>query len=348
VDYGNPAADINPDDIASITVLKGASAGALYGSRAGNGVILITTKSGRGAKRGLGVSINSTTMFDKAWQFPDFQNEFGAGDLPGTEETISEASWGPRLNIGTSHVQWNSPLDANGDPIPTPWVAYPNRHKDFYETGRTLTNNVSVTGNNEQGNFRLSFTNMANKGIVPNTDLFRNTVNLAAGYKLNKKINVSTNLTYTKTNSNNRPTGNRGSVSEIVYRTTPNVNINELRNYWLPGREGLEQYSHLPGDADNPFFVAYEQTNSFYRNRLTGNIQINYDITPEFSIMARTGTDLYNEERENKRHFSSRRNPKGGYAVENVFFNERNSDFLLTYKKNISADWFVSISGGGN
>lgn len=348
VDYGNAAVDINPDDIESISVLKGASAAALYGTRAGNGVILITTKSGKGNRRGLGVDVNSTAMFDQPWQFPHFQNEFGAGDRPGTEETISGASWGPRLDIGTQHVQWDSPLDENGNPIPTDWVSYPDRVRDFYETGRTLTNNVSLTGRNDEGNFRLSYTNMNNKGIVPNTDLYRNTFNLNAGYNFTEKFKVNTSVTYTNTGSNNRPSGDRGSVNETVYTLTPNVDIEKLRNYWVPGREGIEQFSHRQGSADNPFLIAYEHINAFSRNRITGNIQASYQFTPSLSLMLRTGMDQYNEERESRRPFSSIRNQQGAYSISNLYFNERNSDFLLTYQKDVSSDWFVSVSAGGN
>ncbi|WP_119080494.1 SusC/RagA family TonB-linked outer membrane protein [Chitinophaga alhagiae] len=348
VDYGSTVSDINPDDIASVTVLKGASASALYGSRAINGVILITTKSGSGAKKGLGVSVNSSSMFDRAWLFPNFQNEFGAGDRAGSDETISPATWGPRIDIGTKHVQWDSPLDANGDPIPTDWVSYPDRHKDFYQTGVTLTNNIAITGNNKDGNFRLSYTNLMNEGVIPNTDLKRNTLNVAAGYNLSSKVRVSTNIGYTKNKSDNRPTFNRGSVGNIVYTTTPNVDIKKLRNYWVPGKEGLEQFTHLPGDMDNPYFVAYQFINAFDRDRLTGNVTVNIDITKDLSLMARTGLDMFSENRESKRPFGSIRNPTGAYAIETETFREQNTDFLLTYKKNLNPDWFISVSGGAN
>jgi TonB-linked SusC/RagA family outer membrane protein len=348
VDYGSPMSDINPDDVASVTVLKGASAAALYGSRAAFGVILITTKTGSKAKKGLGVSVNSTTMLDQAYFFPNFQNEFGSGDREGSDETISESSWGPRLNTGVKHVQWDSPLDANGNPIPTDWIAYPNRHKDFFRTGVTLTNNVAVTGNNDEGSFRLSYTNMNNEGIVPNTNLKRNTLSLAAGYKLHKDVRISTNINYTKNASDNRPAANRQSAANIIYTTTPNVDIKKLRNYWMPGMEGIQQFSHVPGKQDNPYLVAYEATNAFVRDRLSGNVQLNIDITKELSLMLRTGLDHYSEMRETKRPFSIKGNAEGGYGMENSIFNEMNSDFLLAYKKTVSDDWSFSLSAGGN
>ncbi|ALL06838.1 SusC/RagA family TonB-linked outer membrane protein [Pedobacter sp. PACM 27299] len=346
VDYGSPIADISPDDIETITVLKGASAAALYGSRAGSGVILITTKSGAANKKGLGISFNSSAQYDKAYLFPHFQTEFGAGDYTDDPAVSTSSAWGPRLNVGTKHLQWNSPLDANGKPIPTDWVSYPNNVKDFYETGSTYTNNLAITGKNESGNYRLSYTNLKNQGIVPNTDLSRNTLNLAATYVLHPKVKISTNFGYVNNKSDNRPSAYRESVTQMLYSMPPNMNINDLRNYWKPGRENLEQFS--PDDSDNPFFVAYQHTNGYDRNRITGNVQAVIDLTNDLSLMARTGLDMYNEQHETKRPFSSKRFKFGGYGVDNSFFKEQNTDFLLSYKKTLNEYWSFSLSAGGN
>lgn len=347
VDYGSPVADISPDDIESITILKGASAAALYGSRAGSGVVLITTKSGSSAKKGLGVSFNSNAMFDQAWMFPHFQNQFGAGEYTDDPAVSTTSAWGPRLDIGTKHLQWNSPLDAqSGKPIPTDWVSHPNNAKDFYNTGSTYTNNIAITGKNADGNYRLSYTNMVNKGIVPHTDLSRNTLNLAATYVLHPKVKISTNIGYVNNKSDNRPSAYRESVTQMVYSMPSNMNINDLKNYWKTGRENLEQFS--PDDSDNPYFVAYEHTNGYDRNRITGNVQAVFDITNDLSLMVRTGLDLYNEEHETKRPFSAKRFKFGGYGVDNSFFKEQNTDFLLSYKKTLNQDWSFGLSVGGN
>lgn len=348
VDYGNPIADINPDDVASISVLKGAAAAALYGSRAANGVILITSKSGAAQKKGIGVSVNSSLSFDEAWQFPKFQNIFGSGTREGTNDVISSASWGPRLDNGTKYVQWDSPLDENGKPIPTDWVSYPNRVKDFFRTGSTFMTNVAVSGANDQGDFRLSFTNMENEGIVPNTDLKRNNINLMAGYKLHPKLKVNTNISYTNNKSDNRPTFNRESAVNILYTMPANINVKKLRDYWMPSREGIQQNSPVPGGNDNPYFVVYENLNGYNRDRLTGNVQLNWEIDSHFSIMGRSGIDYYGETRESRSAFSSRRFPKGAYSMSNAFFKEQNTDFLATYKNNLNDDWFISISAGAN
>ncbi|AOM80708.1 SusC/RagA family TonB-linked outer membrane protein [Pedobacter steynii] len=346
VDYGSPVADISPDDIESISILKGASAAALYGSRAGSGVVLITTKSGSSSKKGLGISFNSNAMYDQAWLFPHFQNQFGAGEYTDDPASNTTSAWGPRLDAGTKHLQWNSPLDASGNPVPTDWVSHPDNAKDFYKTGATYTNNIAITGKNADGNYRLSYTNMSNKGIVPNTDLSRNTLNLAATYILHPKVKISTNVGYVNNKSDNRPSAYRESVTQMVYSMPSSMSIKDLRNYWKPGRENIEQFS--PDDSDNPYLVAYEHTNGFDRNRLTGNVQAVVDITKELSLMVRTGLDMYNEEHETKRPFSSKRFKFGGYGVDHSYFKEQNTDFLLSYKKTLNQDWSFGLSVGGN
>ncbi len=349
VDYGNPISDINPDDIASISVLKGAAAAALYGGRAGNGVILITTKSGASQKKGIGVSFNTSVAFDKAWQFPKFQNTFGSGSREGTDDVISDASWGPRLDNGSKYVQWDSPTDpVTGEKIPTDWVSYPNRVKDFFNTGHTIITNVAVNGANDKGDFRISYTNMENKGIVPNTDLSRNNINFTAGYKLHKNLKVSTNIAYAGNKSDNRPSVNRESVVNIVYTMPANIDVSKLKDYWMPGLEGIKQNSPVPGGNDNPYFVANEALNGFNRDRMTGNVQVVWDILPDLSLMGRTGLDYYNEDRESRQAYSARRYPQGAYLTAHSYFMEQNTDFLLSYKKDLTSDWFVSVSVGAN
>lgn len=346
IDYGSPIADINADDIASITVLKGASAAALYGSRAGSGVILITTKSGA-VKKGLGISFNSTAVFDQAYLFPHFQHEYGTGDWAGTTNTITGSSWGPRLDQGTKYPQWNSPLDGNGKPIATDWVSYPDRVKDFFNTGHTFTNNLAVSKSGDAGSFRLSYGNMMNHGIVPNTDIKKNSLNFSGDYNIKKWLRINTNIAYANNQSDNRPSAYSESVTSVIYKLAPNININDLRNYWVPGKEGLKQYNPITTD-DNPFLIAYEETNGFNRNRLTGHLQLFVDLLPNLTLMGRTGVDYYNSDQDERRPFSAKRNPTGAYLLQNDFFKEQNTDFLLTYKGKGSKQWAYSVSAGAN
>src|SRR5690606_18876385 len=205
VDFGNPISDLNPENIESISVLKGPSAAALYGSRAGNGVVLITTKSGKNAKK-LTVSVSSNTVFDMPYKYLDMHHKFASGYLPFTPDNnpypggvleIDETSVGgvgPELDKGYNAIQWNSPVDGNGDRIPTPLVSHKDNVKNFVQTGVTSTNDISIANSNDLISYRLSYSNMSNKGIVPNSDLFRNSLSLNTSVKLHEKVRLSTNL----------------------------------------------------------------------------------------------------------------------------------------------------------
>ncbi|BDD12188.1 SusC/RagA family TonB-linked outer membrane protein (plasmid) [Fulvitalea axinellae] len=350
VDFGNPIIDINPDDIESLSVLKGASATALYGSRAGNGVIQIMTKNGQQAKDGLGIVFSSTAMFDKPTLFPDFQNTFGAGDREGTFQTVSTSSWGPRLDDGSQRIQWNSPKNEFGEPLPMPWLSYPSRHKDFYRIGQTLSNHIALFGNMDGGDYRVSYTRIDNKGIAPNTDLGKNTISLNAGYALNDRISIRTNFNYVNSNSDNRPTSFKSgdNVTQTVFRTTPNINIKELRGYWVPGEEGKQQLSHFNDGVDNPYFLAYENTNAFRRHRLNGYVSVLFKLNTSFTLKVRSGLDYYDERREGRNAFSSSEYETGAFSVEEISFTEQNTDFLLTYDKGFANGLDFSASVGGN
>jgi TonB-linked SusC/RagA family outer membrane protein len=359
VDYGNAISSINPDDVESVSILKGPNAAALYGSRAGHGVVLITTKSGSKSKK-MTVSVNSNTVFDRPYKYLNMHSKFATGILPFTPDNnpypggvlmIDEGSAGgvgPELDKGYKAIQWNSPKDANGNPIPTDLVSHPDNIKNFVRTGITTTNGVSIANSTELVTYRLSYSNMSNRGIIPNSDLFRNSLNINSAVKLSKKITVSTNLDFSRNNSNNRPATNRGTNPlQWAYAVSPHINIRDLENYWVPGQEGLQQLSQAPGDYNNPYFLAYEVNNSFVRDRVYGNVKADWQITPHLSLMGRYALDTYREERQTKIGNSYTNDSRGAYGVINLSRFERNADFLLTYKRDIS-DFSVSVSGGGN
>jgi TonB-linked SusC/RagA family outer membrane protein len=358
VDYGNAISNLNAEDIESISVLKGPSAAALYGSRAGRGVVLITTK---GAKTSdLSVSVTSNTVFDIPFKYLDMHHKFATGILPFTPDNnpypggvlqIDESSAGgvgPELDKGYNATQWNSPLDENGDPIPTPLVSHKNNIKNFVQTGITSTNGISISKGNEQLSYRLSYSNMTSRGLIPNSDLFRNSLNLNTSLKASEKLTISSNLDFSRNNSNNRPSGNRGTNPlQWAYAVSPHIDIRDLENYWVPGQEGLQQLSQAPGDYNNPYFLANEVNNSFVRDRVFGNIKAEYQITPEISVMARYALDTYNEERETKIANSYTGEPRGAYGIVNLKRYERNVDFLATYKKDFT-NFSLTTSVGGN
>ncbi len=359
VDFGNAIADLNPDDIASVSILKGPSAAALYGSRAGNGVVLITTKTGA-ANKGLTVSLNSNTVFDNPFKFLDFHTMYATGVRPYTPdnnpypdgqlliEEGSAAGIGPKLDQGYTAVQWNSPLDDNGSPIPLPLVSHPDNIRDFVQTGINTTNNLSIANRNDVVTYRASFTNLTSRGLIPNADFHKNYLNLSSAVNITKNFKLSTNVNVGRTHSNNRPAGNRGSNPiEWAYKVSPHIDINDLRDYWVEGREGIEQRSQAPGDYNNPFFLANEAINSFNRDRLYGNLMAEWQITPKLSLMGRYSLDRFDEERETRIAASYTREANGTYGLINLDRSEKNADFLATYTTDIS-DFGVSISGGGN
>ena len=359
VDYGNAISDLNPDDIAEVSVLKGPSAAALYGSRAGNGVVLITTKSGRG-QDGVQVSVTSNTVFDQPFKFYETQTQFAPGffsftpdDLPpGTVLTVNEAEGtgsGIELDKGYFAVQWNSPRDANGVQVPMELVSHPDNIKNFVQTGITTTNTVAVSNNTDIMNYRIGFTNMTNRGIIPSSDLSRNTLSLNASVKAADRLTISSNVNINTTTSDNRPSSNRGTNPlEWAYKVPASTDIRDLQDYWEPGLEGVQQRTPANGVYDNPYFLANEVQNSFDRDRIFGNLKAVLEITPEFSLMGRFSLDRYSEKRETKIAPSyTRETNNGAYGIVNLTNSEQNIDVLATYQKQLESFSF-SISGGGN
>ncbi|WAC10363.1 SusC/RagA family TonB-linked outer membrane protein [Dyadobacter pollutisoli] len=359
VDYGNAISSINPDDVESVSILKGPNAAALYGSRAGNGVVLITTKSGSKSKK-MTVSVNSNTVFDRPYRYLNMHSKFATGILPFTPDNnpypggvlmIEEGSAGgvgPELDKGYKAIQWNSPKDANGNPIATELVSHPDNVKNFVRTGITTTNGVSIANSTDLVSYRLSYSNMTNRGIIPNSDLFRNSLNMNSSVKLSKNVRISSNIDFSRNNSNNRPATNRGANPlQWAYAVSPHIDIRDLRDYWVPGQEGLQQLSQAKGAYNNPYFLAYEVNNGFVRDRVFGNMKADWQITPHLSLMGRYSLDTYREERETKIGNSYTNDSRGAYGVINLSRFERNADFLATYKRDVS-DFSVSISAGGN
>ena len=305
-DYGNTIGELNPADIESVNVLKGAAASSLYGSRAANGALVITTKSGKG-KKGMGVSLTSGYTWEKPLRLPKFQNSFGGGTngqylgsnfgysnnglYPNGINEDWDESWGPAFN-GQLIPQFDSPtkngfrggdvnLPNRGDIIPTPWIAHPDNMKDFFVTGHTRYNSVALSGSNDVANYRFSYTNNEELGIVPNNNLTRNSFNLKTGYKLTDKLTAEAVGNYSKTISTSRPDlgYDHGTIMYEYVWMNRNVNLNSLRNYWQPGLEGLQQFSQDYGNGhDNPFFYAFQSPSGQNKDQLYGNIQLTYKI----------------------------------------------------------------------
>ena len=373
IDFGNGAMEVNPDDIAEVSVLKGPSAAALYGTRASNGVIIIETKSGKNTK-GLGVSYNTSFFVDSAFQLPDFQNEYGQGNsgefafvdgLGGGTNDLITYSWGPRLDVGNLIPQYDSPLTLadgtvvrggdtalyNGNTItPTEFKSNPDNLKNFYETGTTLINNIAISNGFDKGNYRLSFTDLRSESIIPGVNLDRQTISTRLSFQPIDKIRINSSISYINSSSDNRPSNGYGSENanySLVAWGPRSLNIENLKNYWQPGLEGIQQYSYNYTFFDNPYFILNENTNSFNRDRVFGNISASYDITKNLTASIRTGMDYSSELRQLKRAYSSNRFSNGGYAEHDVFYREVNTDFLLNYVNKFN-DISVDVSLGGN
>lgn len=376
VDFGNGASFINPDDVESMSVLKGPAAAALYGSRAANGVILIKTKSGKRSK-GIGVEVNSNYTMESALKLPKYQTVYGQGNGSGGDFAFvngggggladgTDEGWGPSFR-GQSYPQFNSPRTLNGQLIPftggdlnapagsiitaTPWVADKDNLKNFLQTGNTFTNNVALTGSNSNGDFRLSYTNLDQKGIVPNTDLKRHTASFSGGYNLTDKLSARAFVSYIKSESGNRPSISYGTES-LMYLFNcwlpASVKVGDMKRLWQNGLEGLKQYSWNYNYHDNPYLTVFENTNGQFYDRIIGNVVLKYDFTNWLSLQLRTATDWSNERREFRRAFSTQRFPYGEYRETNIVNEERNSDFLFTFNKNVNNDFSVNATLGGN
>jgi TonB-linked SusC/RagA family outer membrane protein len=314
-DYGNASSDINPSDVENITVLKGASAAALYGSRAVNGVVLITTKSGKSrlGKAGLGVTLEENVMWENPLVLPKYQNLYGQGSAiddaagtydfayvdgayGGTNDGVDE-SWGPRLD-GRLIPQFDSPYDPEtGVRTPTPWIAHPNNVKDFFNTGLKRTTNLAVAGAKEGASFRLSLSNQKISGILPNTDLTKNSVALKGELAVTKKITISGSANYISNKSDNiAENGYNGgnpmqSLGEWFGRQ---VNMADLKANW----NTIDPVTKLPYNwnhsyHNNPYWNLNENTNSRNRDRLIGNVRMSWKLADWVSFEGTAGTDWY-------------------------------------------------------
>ncbi|MEO8415626.1 MAG: SusC/RagA family TonB-linked outer membrane protein, partial [Ginsengibacter sp.] len=381
VDWGNGAAELSPNDIAKVTVLKGSTAAALYGSRAANGAVVLTTQKGTKEKGLSGVSFNSTTTFDTPLKLPRLQNEYGAGvngyPLSGAPNTYSYLNgggssennipnWGLKFDPNLSVVQFDSPagngyqagdLVARGAdpslvPTATPWLGHANHFKDFLQTGFTKQNNISFGGLSDHGTFRISINNLQNMGIIPGTDLKRYGISLRGSHLFGDKLTSDFFINFINSGSKNRPNIGYGSESVMytffgVYGMPMNIDINSLKKQWQTGRDQQNQFRYW-NNHDNPYVTLYDNTNSFTKNRVLGNASLKYDINPRWNVMLRTGTDYYADNREGHRAFTTVRFPSGGFRTDDVQYFENNTDALISYTKKKSHIFNASASIGGN
>lgn len=362
VDFGSDVSDINPDDIEKITVLKGAGATALYGSRAAAGAIIITTKSGRNTK-GLGVTYNFNAGLDQVNRYPDYQYEYGEGRTDayysygnsadgintGTTAAAGRA-WGPKFN-GQMYFQYNPNTADNKPAERTPWVGYNDYIKGFFRTGRTISNSVAVEGATDKSTGRLSFTHMKNEWILPNTGFERINVALSFNHKLTDRFKINGKVNYTNKKSDNLPAAgynNQTIMYFLIIGTTPNIRPEWFKPYWQPGLEQVQQRNPFNSGPDNPYLDLYEMLNKMNKHGVVGNTSMTYTFSDKLEAMVRTGIDMGYEFRTQQRPFSMTKFPRGMYREQTVFNYEVNTDALITYKDRLNASWKYSLSAGAN
>ena len=357
VDYGNAISDIDPESIESVSILKGPSAAALYGTRAGNGVVLITTKKSD-RKGGMKVEVVSNTVFDIPSQYLDVQSRFGFGARSYTDTTFpggiippfspsEQAGAGPELDKGYWQVQPFAPLDANGASIPTELISYPDNYKNFINRSAiTTTNSAAISSSSERVNYRLGVSNMTNKGLVPNSDLNRNNLTLSATSVVMEGLTISTDINYSQNWADNRSATQERGANPLQWAawTPPNVDIRKMKGYDLGGGEVLT----IGEGWENPYFLAYGINNSFKRNRLIGNLSATWEISPQISLMGRYSLNKSDEIRETKMDPGYSGEPNNGaYGIVTSESSETNADMLATYK-NYWNDFSLTASAGGN
>lgn len=316
---------VNADNIKSITVLKGSTASALYGSIGRNGAIMITTKNGAG-KKGLQVQFNSSTMLQTGFiRIPDVQTQYGNGNNGNYAYVNGSGSgtegggwiWGPKLNQkdpSTPSGYWEtpqaiSPIDSNtGKRIPLPWITRgQNNLKNFFRTGVISTNNLSVTWGGEKGSFRASAAHIYQKGIIPNMDLNNSSFSLAGNYDLGESVKVNASITYNKEYTDNFPTtpyGPNNILYNLVLWTGADIDIRDFRDYWVDGKEGLQQKWYNNSWYNNPYFIAYEYLRGYHKDNTFGSVSLDYQITPSIKATLRSGINLYGLSRSTKEPYS--------------------------------------------
>ena len=361
--------NISADDIETYSVLKGANAAALYGFRGKNGAILITTKKGTKDKRGFSVELNSSTMIESGFNaIPKVQDLYGAGDhgqysfvdgKGGGNNDGDYDIWGPKFDpTGNKKIaQYDSPIDpVTGKRIPTSWTA---RGKDnltrFLNNGVLANNNIAIASSNEKADIRFSMSHNYQKGIVPNTQL--NIVNFSvnAGINFSKKLRLETNLNYNRQFTPNIPDVNYGPNS-LIYNMTiwggADWNVDDMRNYWQAGKEGVQQIYAEYQRYNNPYFMAYEWQRGHYKNDIYGYASLDYKINDNLSVTGRTSITTYDIFRSEKFPYSAtvygREEGKGDYREDKRSLFENNTDVLLKYNQKFNNAFDVKIWAGGN
>jgi len=363
VDYGNAVSELRQEDIQSVTVLKGPSAAALYGSRAANGALIITTKSGQKNQK-LGITFYSSTLLDNIINWPNYQYEYGAGgtsrkdangnpyysfgDSEDGPSTNTPEAYGPKFE-GQYYYQYDPVTQAQGAER-TLWRPYKNNMKDFFRLGSTFENAVSFQGGDDKGSMRLNIAHTDNNYIAPNTGFKKNTISFNGNYQVTQRVKLTTSLNYNNRTSDNLPAFgiSNGSLGYFMMFLMPSVDINWYKPIWQNGKENLEQLNPFSAWSSNPYFLMYVDKNPLSSNQIVGNVKTDIKISENWDVMGRLSMNSLTQLRETQRGYSSKKHPRGYYGRQDVASQEINMDFLTSYKNVIGDDFHYNVMAGGS
>ncbi|ANQ50609.1 SusC/RagA family TonB-linked outer membrane protein [Flammeovirga sp. MY04] len=366
--------DINPDDIESVNVLKGASASALYGSRGKDGAVMISMKKGKGKSDKLDINVNMGTQMQTGFVvLPETQSQYGMGSngqywyVDGKGGGIADGDgwvWGPKLNQRDPNTasgyreiaQWNSPIDpVTGERIATPWVSKGENNLQNFLSQASISNlNLSVAKHTENGYVRVSAGHMYQSGMVPNTDLNISNVSVTTQQKLGKKFTLDAFFSYNKQYSDNYPRtgyGPHNYMYNLLFWMGPDVDVRDLRNYWADGQEGYQQRNYNDAWYNNPYFVAYENRQMYDKNTNLAYATLTYDINDNLKILNRASINNSSEFKDLKtpKSFLDYSNDiRGNYEIWNADRFWFNNDLIITYNKKFNDNWALSMNLGGN
>jgi TonB-linked SusC/RagA family outer membrane protein len=347
-DMGDALSDINPEDVESMSVLKGAGASAAYGSRGANGVILITTKKGA-KKKGIGVSFSSNYTIEQPYMYPEMQNEYGQGafgEYPANIDAIKGSepyiwSWGPRMEgqLFTSYL---------GEKVP--FVPQPNPYKEYYENGASFTNTVAFEGGDAVTNFRASITNQSSDGIIPTNTLDKQTFNMRGVTKLGKVIDLDGKVTYIHHKAKNRPylSENQGNAGWAFNNMPRNISLQDLKENTVDSK-GRELWA-WDRTAGNPYWALENKKNEDTRDRIQTLLSAKFYIVESLTLLTRSGFDFMNRTATEYAASGSKNEAdyKGWYSQGWENNMEWNTDALLTYKRDLTEDLSIDLNVGGN
>jgi TonB-linked SusC/RagA family outer membrane protein len=367
-DYGNLIQDINPDDIENISVLKGPNASALYGSRASNGVIMITTKKGVKGKR-MGVSFNSSVGFEKVNKLPVMQKEYGGGyelteiELSGknylTPDYGIDESWGPKYDENIQYLSWYdlAKWEAGGkvgDPTTSKWVAPANDIDKFFELGTSYNNNISISQAGENASFRASYTNMALKGYMPNSSLNKNSLNISATATDKEHYELFTNISYLNQAAKGRPEtgyGDNNVMQKFIQWGQRQLDMGQLKElYMFPdgtqagwNRNGWDDPSLAY--SNNPYWSRYKNYQNDTRDRLYGNAGVKINLMDNLKFQYKLNLDYFNDKQYERNAVYSQE--QSAFYEAQRMQHEINHEFLLMFNQKFN-DLSVNVNAGGN